>query len=124
MVACLSFDSRADAVRYTGTFSSFEYNESEGDVVGAELRIVPARGAYEGTFQFSEGQPDHLVLIKVDIQGDTIRFVVPPPCMYQGQFEGHIDGKGIRGTLKPEHGKPIELVLPRKCGLWDESHGR
>lgn len=123
-VSLPSLDSRADGVRYTGTFSSFEYHESEGDVVGAELRIVPARGTYEGTFQFSEGEPDHLVVIKVEIQGDTVRFDVPPPCMYAGRFEGRIDSKGVRGTLKPRDGKPIELVLPRKCGLWDETHTR
>jgi hypothetical protein len=123
LVVLVPSGSRADSVRYTGTFSSFEYNESEGDVVGAELRIVPARGSYEGTFQFAEGEPDHLSLIKVEVQGDTIKFSVPPPCMYEGEFEGHIDGKGVRGTLKPKHGKPIELVLPRKCGLWDQAHG-
>src|SRR5262249_40168851 len=115
-------DSRADSVRYAGTFSSLEYHESEGDVVGVELRIVPARGGYEGTFQFAEGEPGHLVLVKVDVKGDVIRFSVPPPCMYAGEFEGHFDGKAVRGTLKPEHGKPIDLVLPRKCGLWDQVH--
>ena len=84
----LSRTADAELVRYNGTYSSFEYNEEGGDLLGAELRIVKVRGGYEGTFQFAEGSPDHLALIKVETQGDSIRFVVPDTSDYAGEFQG------------------------------------
>ena len=42
---------------FSGTYSSLYYNEEGGDLLGMEIRIVPASGTdnYEGTFQFVQG---------------------------------------------------------------------
>ena len=49
--------------KVTGFFTDMHYLQDVGDVIGTEVWIVHARGAYWATVQIAEGEPDHLPLL-------------------------------------------------------------
>jgi hypothetical protein len=104
----------------TGTFSSLFYHKEAGDLLGFEIRIVFTRNGYQGTFQAAEGGPDELILIKgITIEDNKIKFLIPGPSIYEGEFSGHITNKGIKGTLILRNGNKIILDLKRQQSYWD-----
>jgi hypothetical protein len=67
------------------------YNAEGGDVLGDEIRIVYTRSGYQGVVQFAEGEPEELVIVRVDGLGTRVSFSVPDSSPYAGQFTGSIE---------------------------------
>lgn len=111
----------SEAVRYTGTFSSLTYNKESGDLLGAELKIVPVRNGYQGVLQIAEGGSSPLMLVDVSFHKNKVTFTIPTNYTPYGGgiFNGTIDTRHIRGVLKFKNGAETELTLPRKHSYWD-----
>jgi len=121
VIGLLSFTglaASAEAVKLTGTFSSFEYNEEGGDLIGTELRIVLTSHGYQGTIQMAEGSPGELVKISPIFDGLNISFEIKDE-LYQGQFKGSYTDHGIEGVIYYVGGGESSECLPRKVGHWD-----
>jgi hypothetical protein len=108
-------------VKVTGTYSNLEYNEEGGDVLGIEIKIVPAGGRLQGAVLVSEGEPATMVLVDVRVNGRSISFKVPAATNadHAWSFQGTISTKALKGTITYSSGMKEELTLPRRCGYWD-----
>ena len=120
LLVLLSFAYAAEGTKKTGTFSNLSYHKEAGDLVGYEIRIVYTRNGYEGSFQSSEGEPDALIIIrKISIADDTIKFFIPGPSRFEGVFVGRITEFGLVGVLTLNSGNKIDLKLKRGKSYWD-----
>lgn len=110
-----------NTVRYTGTFSSLTYNKEGGDLLGAELKIVPVRNGYQGVLQIAEGGSSPLMLVDVSFDKNKVTFAIPTSYNPYGGgiFNGTIDARQIRGALKFKNGAEMQFTLPRKHSYWD-----
>jgi hypothetical protein len=106
------------AVKKTGTFSSMEYNEEGGDLLGEEIRIVHTISGPQGVIQFSGGEPSELVLVNIDFRGDSLYFQIPSG-EYKGLFQGKISKNTLVGSLKMPGKREIGISLKRKRSYWD-----
>ncbi len=106
--------------RITGTYTSMYYNKERGDVLGEELKIVATRGGqYQGALQFAEGEPERLLLVNIEVTGDTIRFAVPEGESHAGRFNGTISSGAIQGEFRYANGAVEKVVLKRGKSYWD-----
>ena len=114
--------SRDGKPKYTGTFTSLEYNEEGGDLLGEELRIVLAKKGYQATLQIAEGEPSQLMVVDVQFDKNKLNFVIPDsyPVYGGGIFEGTIDLSGIRGVLKFKGGGSDPVRWKRGRSYWDK----
>jgi hypothetical protein len=111
-------ETKASPVKLTGTFSSLQFNDESGDLLGAEIKIVPIKDEnYQGVIQIAEGEPSDLLVVNVIYSGESIEFIVPKP--YEGKFTGKISTKGIVGKLVYPNGGEMPLNMPRKKSYWD-----
>ena len=125
LLTLLSVGYAASDFQKTGTFSSLFYHKEAGDLLGYEIRIVFTRNGYQGTFQAAEGGPDDLILIReITIEDNKIKFLIPGPSIYEGEFSGHITNSGIKGTLILRNGNKIFLDLKRQQSYWEGSGKR
>jgi hypothetical protein len=109
-----------NASRITGTYTNMYYNKEGGDVLGEELKVVVTQGGqYQGALQFAEGEPEHLLLVNIEVTGDTIRFVVPEGDTRAGSFSGTISGSAIHGEFRYANGAVEKVVLKRGKSYWD-----
>jgi len=116
VVSCLFFLSAlscASENKITGIYSSLEFNEEGGDLLGEELFLVQTRDGYQATFQVSDGGPSALMLVDVDIKGRKVFFEIREG-MYAGKFSGEIKDGKLVGILKFSDGGESKVILPRK----------
>ncbi len=106
--------------RFTGTYTNMYYNKEGGDVLGEELKIVVAQGGrYQGVLQFAEGEPEDLIVVDIELKGDTISFSLPDTDSHAGRFTGTIDSGVIRGQFKFKHGGIENATLKKGKSYWD-----
>jgi hypothetical protein len=114
------FGYATDNLKKTGTFTNMVYNKEAGDLLGFEVRIVFTRNGYEGTFQAAEGVPDNIILLKkIVILNDTVKFSILPPSLYEGIFIGRLTKFKLIGLLTLKNGNKIDLKLKRGRSYWD-----
>jgi len=127
LLLCISLDG-ADLVlgkdqksKYTGTYSSLEYNREGGDLLGEELRVVVAKKGYQASLQIAEGEPSQLMVVDVNFDKDKIRFDIPASYSDYGggSFEGTIDASGIKGVLTFKEGGSNNIRWKKGRGYWD-----
>jgi hypothetical protein len=59
---------RHAAVQLAGTYSNLEYNEEGGDLLGIEIKIVPApHERFQAAVLVSEGAPSSLFVVDVKV---------------------------------------------------------
>jgi hypothetical protein len=109
-------------VKYAGTFSNLEYNQEGGDLLGMEIKIVPTKKGYQGALQIAEGGPSELMVVDVSFEKDNVKFEIPKAYSVYGGgvFEGKIDSKGIKGTLRFKETEGEKEILTRGRGYWDK----
>src|SRR6266852_6036725 len=61
--------------RLTGTYSEMYYNAQGGDVLCTEIRIANTRKGFQGVIQFSEGTPEELIVVDIQIKNNAVSFV-------------------------------------------------
>ena len=109
-------------VRVVGTYTNLRYSTRSGDLVGVEIKIVPARGrGFQGALQIAEGSPSELMVVDVIVEQSKIRFRIPNsyPIYGGGTFEGVIESAAIRGKFTFGEALNEEISLKRGRGYWD-----
>lgn len=109
-------------LKYTGTFSSLEYNQEGGDLLGVEIKIVQTRKGYQGALQIAEGGPSQLMVVDVFFDKDNVRFEIPKSYTEYGGgiFEGKIDSKGIKGAFRFKGKVGDQETLVHGRSYWDK----
>lgn len=121
-VASLSFP--AESVKVTGTFSSLSYNRNSGDLTGEEVRILLGlpgglKEHYQAVVQFADGVPASAVLVDAEIVGTKVKFRIPEPNPYAGEFVGEVSKTHLTGNYKFTNGRSVKLFLKRGKSYWD-----
>jgi hypothetical protein len=117
--ACIALSAAEEKMKYTGTYSSLEYHRTTGDLVGVEIRIVLTRAGYQGSVQFSDGEPGPLMLVRVTFEKNAVRFEIPTSQPDAGVFEGKVSARGIRGRFTYKNGGTQDVDLRRGRSYWD-----
>jgi hypothetical protein len=99
--------------RVTGFFSDMRLVPEAGDVLGAEVWIVYARGHYYATIQTAEGEPDPPVVVPAEVNGQRIKFSLTDAAGSVLKFEGTVAREGLTGTV---NSKPLRLK--RRNSYW------
>jgi len=107
------------APRITGTYSDMYYNSQGGDVLGTEIKIVNTRKGLQGAIQFSEGAPEELVIVDIQVNDGAVSFVVPESSPYAGQFSGTIMNGILKGEFRYKSGGSNKVELKKGKSYWD-----
>lgn len=122
LLLAISTSSAQQRPHVTGFFTDMEYIREAGDVVGTEVWIVYARGAYWATVQMAEGSPGPPVVVPVDVSGSKVKFTVREPLIDQDgkpapdaviQFEGTVTRSGLSGAVNSQ-----AFNLKRRNSYW------
>ncbi len=103
----------------TGVFSTFRLSEKSGDIVGAEIHIVPNPKGYSAIVQGSEGAPGFPEVVPVSVKGNTITFTISPSSasgLPPGKYIGRVTREGLLLDGPTESFK--EYKMPRKKSYW------
>jgi hypothetical protein len=126
------FDATAAQIDVRGTFSNLRYSRQGGDLLGAEIKIVPVtrpydparryETAFQGALQIAEGAPSEIMIVDVRIDGDKISFTIPERYSGYGggKFEGTLDAQAIKGRFTIGGVVGDEQRLRRGRGYWDK----
>jgi len=113
---------RPPTLRVTGFFSDMPGTPA-GDVTGAEVWIVYAKGQYWATFQVADGEPDPPVLVPVEVQdASKVKFKItthqikedgkPAPDLVT-LYEGTVSNRGLLLST-PERSGSTSMLLKRR----------
>lgn len=105
--------------RLTGTYSDMYYNAEGGDVLGTEIKIVNTRKGLQGAIQFSEGTPEELVIVDVQLKDGVVSFAVPESSPYAGEFTGTISNGILKGEFHFKSGGSNKVELKKGKSYWD-----
>ena len=105
--------------RLTGTYSDMYYNAQGGDILGTEIRIAYTRKGFQGVIQFSEGAPEELVVVDIQVKNDAVSFAVPEPSPYAGKFTGNIRDGVLSGEFQYKSGGANKVELKKGKSYWD-----
>lgn len=105
--------------RITGTYSDMYYNSQGGDVLGTEIKIVNTRKGFQGVIQFSEGAPEELVVVDIQIKNGSVSFVIPESSPYAGEFTGTIGNGFLKGEFHYKSGGSNKVELKKGKSYWD-----
>ena len=99
-----------------GIYSSLEYHEESGDLLGAEIYVIPAGTGYWVVFQESQGEPAAPILVSAEIAEDAITFDLPDKGSgYAGRFtgkfleDGRLEGRFEESGIAPDGSELFEL---------------
>ena len=132
LLPCGRFNATAEQIDIRGTFSNLRYSRQGGDLLGAEIKIVPItrshdptrayERAFQGALQIAEGAPSEIMIVDVRIEGDKVSFVIPDSYARYGggKFEGRLDAQAIRGRFTIGGIVGDEQRLRRGRGYWDK----
>lgn len=109
----------ADSKRITGTFSSLQYNDESGDLLGYEILIIPTDLGFKGIIQVGEGAPGEVYIVKVTNNNGQIQFDIPLGAGVASKFSGHIEGGYLVGDVVSPSGKE-HVKLKRGISYWDK----
>lgn len=103
----------------TGLFSTFQLSKNSGDIVGAEIHIVPNPVGYSVIVQGSEGAPGFPEVLNLTVNANSVEFVIPQKSA-SGLPPGKYTGTITKDRLKLEG--PTDqyknYVMPRKNSYW------
>jgi len=106
-------------VRVTGTFSSLTFNAESGDLGGTEITIVVGGGGHYAIVQCSEGSPGIPLVVKVQVQGQKVSFIIPKGGSSSGcgesAYTGTVTAAGLQGQFT---GSGEQELLKRKPSYW------
>ncbi|MES2296642.1 MAG: hypothetical protein V4582_06340 [Pseudomonadota bacterium] len=113
-------DNKSHPVRCQGTYSSFEFNKEGGDLLGLEIKIVPAGEHFEAVVQSAQGEPGALFLATATCSKGRITISIPKqPDRPFVSLEGVVSKNGIKAQLNYEGGSVEKIFVPRRPGYWD-----
>jgi len=119
ILIALSSSSEASDREVTGLFSTFRLSEKSGDIVGAEIHIVPNPKGYSAIVQGSEGAPGFPEVVTLSVKGKTVTFAIPPNSasgLPPGKYIGRVTREGLLLDGPTERFKKYQM--PRKKSYW------
>ena len=107
--------------RISGTFTNMHYIADAGDVIGYELRVVPAGEAkYQAALQIAEGAPSKLMLVDIQAKECNISFAISDVYgVYAGTFKGAVANNTLKGEFTFKSGGVDKVELKRGKSYWD-----
>ena len=116
-IALGSTQCQAEDLKITGMYSSLEFNEEGGDLLGMEMYLVYGGGdAYFALVQCAEGAPTAPLLVPVKVSGSKVSFNLTGSPECGTSFTGVVSKDGLRGRFA---GQEEDRWLPRKRGYWE-----
>lgn len=106
-------------VRLTGTFSSMSYHAQSGDILGAEVKLVPGSRSLVAIVQLAEGAPEDPYVAEARLEGNRVSFRFPALGGGVNSFEGVVLDSALVGTFTYRSGSKESVRLRRNCGFWD-----
>jgi hypothetical protein len=110
-------------VPLTGTWSDLFRDDTTGEILGVELRIVETAAGHQGALQVGREQQfgglSGLAVVEIDAGGETVRFTIPEPHPFAGSFEGKLNRDAIVGSFVLADGREEFVVLRRGESFWD-----
>lgn len=105
----------ASQTRVTGIFSDMHFVQEAGDVVGMEVFIMYTEKGYYAVVQFAEGTPLIPVIVPVNVDKSSVRFIVPLATGASGKFLGVVTEEGLLGKFENGGDK---FKLMRRKSYW------
>ena len=125
MVGFLGFASAAEPATPvsppTGIYSSLSGSERSGDFVGVELFVIRGATGHFGVLQGSEGAPGNPITVPLQVNGNSVRFSIPPKCacaLPEGMYEAQLSQTSARLRGPGNFG---ERQLPRTNSFWQRN---
>ena len=106
------------AVKISGTYTNMQYQQEAGDLLGIELKIVPARKGYQGALQFAEGEPSDLIVVEIRLEGESLSFSIRSTSGHAGQFVGNIKNGILHGQFRFTSGVSEDVTLKKGKSYW------
>lgn len=108
---------QAEDLKITGMYSSLEFNEEGGDLLGMEVYLVSGDGEdYFALVQCAEGAPATPLLTPVKVSGSKVSFNLSGSPECGTSFTGVVSKDGLRGRFA---GQEEDRWLPRRRGYWE-----
>ena len=105
----------------TGIYSSLSESERSGDLVGVEFFVIRGATGHFGVLQGSEGAPGNPVTVPLQVNGNSVRFSIPPKCacaLPEGMYEAQLSQTSARLRGPDNFG---ERQLPRTNSFWQRN---
>lgn len=112
-------DEKAGHVQVAGTYSSVEYNDESGDLLGMEIKVVPAGSGFQAVILTCEGSPGPMHIVPLSVTGSEVSFIVREDEDTSWSFRGTVTAASLTGTVTHSLGGSETVTLPRRCGYWD-----
>jgi len=91
--------------------------QETGDLLGAELTVIPQYQTAYVIFQCAEGAPADPVFVPAKIKGGTVEFTVNQEGGFcNGKYSATANAKGVRLSSDVSHGSTE--FLPRRRSYW------
>jgi len=100
-----------------GIFSSMQYYEEAGDLVGEELFIFPGCGDYCVLFQIATGGFPYAELLPLKVDGNKISFSLSDNRYKGTSFSGEVMKDKIKGSLN-FNGVENKVTYTRGKSYW------
>lgn len=117
MTFCLG--ANAESRLIAGTYSSLQYHNESGDLLGYEILIIPTDIGFKGIIQVGEGAPGEVYIVKVTNNNGQIQFDIPLGTGASSNFSGHVEGQYLVGDVSSPSGKE-HVKLRRGMSYWDK----
>jgi hypothetical protein len=109
----------AIAASPAGTYSSLQYNQEGGDLLGYEVLIIPTDVGYKAVVQVAEGSPGEVYIVELHMSDGYIHFDIPLSSGKKESFSGQVRGQFLIGDITSPSG--IEHVrLKHGSSYWDK----
>lgn len=119
LLAFMQVACAAEKVKIAGTYSSLNYHQEAGDLLGYEFRLIPTKQGFKAVIQVSEGGIGNVFLVDVDEKSGSISFDVPVSSDYVGRFRGELTRDGLDGVVNYPSGVSEKVLLKRSVSYWE-----
>jgi len=105
----------ADLAKVAGIYSSLEFHNDTGDIIGDEIIVGLSNEGYFVIFQTSEGEPRMPIVVRALVDNDQIFFDLPVSEYPGGKFIGKISPLNLSGKFQ---NTGHYILLQRKSSYW------
>jgi hypothetical protein len=107
-------------VKLPGTYSSLSYNAEGGDLLGYEVRLIPARVGLLAVVQIAEGGAGEVFLVPVKQEtADVVSFSIGSPGKKPAKVRGTVSEIGMDANIVQPSGESERVFLKRGASYWE-----
>jgi hypothetical protein len=100
VLLCVGVAVGANTVRAAGVYSNLYFNKEGGDLLGAEILILPSRSptGFSALVQLAEGGAPFAILVPIRVTGTQVEFTIAASGPYDGlTFTGAVTRSELTG---------------------------